>query len=69
MSDEDQQELTEMWLVPDDPAEVDKIYAAMTQCQTLHPDPNDSFSDDDEGTEETNLISFQLLIHFYQFTH
>lgn len=51
MLDEEQQELTEMWLVPDDADEVDKIYGAMTQCQTLHPDPNDSFSDDDEGTD------------------
>lgn len=35
-----------MWLVPADTAEVDKIYTSMTQCQILHPDPNDSFSDD-----------------------
>lgn len=50
-----------MWLVPDDSAEVDKIYAAMTQCQTLHPDPNDSFSDDDEGTvglHRSHLLPF-----------
>lgn len=38
-----------MWLVPADLQEVEKIYGAMTTCQGLHPDPNDSFSDGDEG--------------------
>lgn len=44
---EEDVQMTEMWLVPTDVSEVDKIYTAMTQCQALHPDPNDSCSDDE----------------------
>lgn len=58
--DDVESELTEMWLVPADLREVTRIYRAMTQCQSLHPDPNDSVSDDDEeeGMQSNSFICF-----------
>lgn len=41
-------EMTQMWLIPADSEEVDKIYSTMVQCQILNPDPNDSLSEDGE---------------------
>lgn len=43
---DDDAEMTQMWLIPGDVEEVDKIYNAMVQCQILNPDPNDSLSED-----------------------
>lgn len=40
--------MTQMWLIPADSEEVDKIYSTMVQCQILNPDPNDSLSEDGE---------------------
>lgn len=34
----DEPAITEVWLVPRDDAEVEKIYQAMTDCQLLNPD-------------------------------
>lgn len=41
-------EMTQMWLIPADSEEVDKIYSTMVQCQMLNPDPNDSLSEEGE---------------------
>lgn len=38
--------MTQMWLMPADTEDVEKIYNAMVQCQILNPDPNDSLSED-----------------------
>lgn len=38
--------MTQMWLIPADTEDVEKIYNAMVQCQILNPDPNDSLSED-----------------------
>jgi nucleotide-sensitive chloride channel 1A len=45
---EDEGGMTEMRFVPDDKNQLETMYQAMTHCQSLHPDPNDSFSEDDE---------------------
>nr|CAD7200026.1 unnamed protein product [Timema douglasi] len=45
--DESDPGMTEMRFVPDDKAMLDAMFHAMTQCQALHPDPEDSASDDD----------------------
>ncbi|KAK6632257.1 hypothetical protein RUM44_007298 [Polyplax serrata] len=37
---------TEMRLVPDDKGMLDAMFNALNICQTLHPDPEDSVSDD-----------------------
>ncbi|XP_055849601.1 methylosome subunit pICln [Episyrphus balteatus] len=37
-------QMTEMWLIPNDPNTVDSIYQAMTDCQALHPDSAESIS-------------------------
>lgn len=37
--------MSEVRFVPEDRGLLDAMYHAMTVCQTLHPDPNDSASD------------------------
>ncbi|KAJ6647929.1 Methylosome subunit pICln [Pseudolycoriella hygida] len=49
--EDDDEEMTQMWLIPCDAEEVDKIYNAMIQCQILNPDPNDSLSEEEEFME------------------
>ncbi|XP_037049142.1 methylosome subunit pICln [Bradysia coprophila] len=49
--DDEDAEMTQMWLIPGDVEEVDKIYGAMIQCQVLNPDPNDSLSEGEEFME------------------
>lgn len=51
-------EMTQMWLIPADSEDVEKIYNAMVQCQILNPDPNDSLSEDGKIT----LNNFQFSI-------
>lgn len=46
--DNDEPAITEMWLLPADDNEVDKMYQSMTDCQVLNPDENDDGSDDDD---------------------
>lgn len=38
-------EMSEVRFIPQDRGLLDAMYHAMTVCQTLHPDPNDSVSD------------------------
>lgn len=54
-SDDDSTDpITEIRFIPEDKAALDGMYKAMCDCQALHPDPEDSFSgeDDDEDDEE-----------------
>lgn len=44
---------TEINIIPQDENDINQIYYAMTHCQTMNPDPNDSISEeDDEGDED-----------------
>ncbi|CAA9998734.1 unnamed protein product [Nesidiocoris tenuis] len=43
--DDGEDELTELRFVPDDPTALDSMFQAMSECQTLHPDPDDSVSE------------------------
>ena len=36
--------MTEMSFIPDDKGMLDAMFLAMSECQALHPDPNDSVS-------------------------
>ncbi|XP_072750189.1 methylosome subunit pICln [Anoplolepis gracilipes] len=47
-------DMTEMQFVPDNTNNLELMFQAMNACQALHPDPQDSFSDDDiyEDAEE-----------------
>lgn len=47
-------QVTECWLIPQDPNSVNTMYQAMTDCQALHPDSGDSISGDSEYMEEEN---------------
>lgn len=46
-NDDDDSEtvMTEMRFAPDNTNNLDAMFQAMNHCQTLHPDPQDSFSD------------------------
>jgi hypothetical protein len=39
------QDMTEMRFVPDDKGMLDAMFHAMSECQSLHPDSQDSFSE------------------------
>jgi len=56
-SDSEQEEsdggMTEIRFVPDDKATLDAMFASMSECQALHPDPSDS--DEDLDGEEDDL--------------
>jgi nucleotide-sensitive chloride channel 1A len=43
--DESDIPITEMRFAPDNINNLDNIFQAMNECQALHPDPQDSFSD------------------------
>lgn len=45
--------MTEMRFAPDNTNNLDAMFQAMSQCQALHPDPHDSFSD---GNFQKNLF-------------
>lgn len=44
--------ISEIRFVPDDKTQLDAMFKAMSSCQALHPDPQDSMSDYDETEEE-----------------
>ncbi|KAL0124885.1 hypothetical protein PUN28_006629 [Cardiocondyla obscurior] len=52
--DEGDSPMTELQFAPDNPNNLDYMFQAMNVCQSLHPDPQDSFSDEDiyEDAEE-----------------
>ncbi|XP_067007401.2 methylosome subunit pICln isoform X2 [Anabrus simplex] len=52
--DESDPGMTELRFVPDDKGMLDAMFHAMSECQALHPDPQDSFSDDDEIYEDAD---------------
>lgn len=54
--------MTQMWLIPSDVEEVDKIYNAMIQCQVLNPDPDDSLSEGGKFLLTTTRITRDLML-------
>ncbi|XP_063980681.1 methylosome subunit pICln [Diachasmimorpha longicaudata] len=51
--DEDSEtSITEMRFAPDNVNNLDAMFQAMNECQALHPDPQDSFSDAEEDIYE-----------------
>lgn len=53
-SDAGVQDMTEMRFVPDDKGMLDAMFHAMSECQSLHPDPQDSFTEDEESFEDAD---------------
>lgn len=51
--------MSEVRFIPEDRGLLDAMYHAMTICQTLHPDPNDSISD---GNIWEKAIVLQILV-------
>ncbi|XP_008203737.1 methylosome subunit pICln [Nasonia vitripennis] len=53
-SDDDDSDapITEMRFAPDNTNSLDAMFQAMNECQALHPDPQDSFSDAEEDIYE-----------------
>lgn len=54
--DQQLDEVTECWLLPDDIHTVDTMYNAMTTCQALHPDSADSNSEDSDPMEDAGGV-------------
>ncbi|XP_017889918.1 methylosome subunit pICln [Ceratina calcarata] len=56
--------ITEMRFVPDNTNNLETMFQAMNQCQALHPDPQDSFSDAEEDiyedAEEDDFEHFEV---------
>ncbi|XP_027704059.1 methylosome subunit pICln isoform X2 [Vombatus ursinus] len=50
-SDEDIEPIAEFRFVPSDKSALEALFAAMCECQALHPDPEDEDSDDYDGEE------------------
>ncbi|XP_064638919.1 methylosome subunit pICln-like isoform X2 [Lineus longissimus] len=50
--EEDEYPITEIRFVPQDPTKLKEMYDALCHCQALHPDPDDSNSEDSEAPEE-----------------
>ncbi|XP_018591677.1 methylosome subunit pICln isoform X3 [Scleropages formosus] len=50
--DDDSEAITEIRFVPSDKSALEPMFAAMCDCQALHPDPEDTDSDDDFEGEE-----------------
>ncbi|XP_077398301.1 methylosome subunit pICln isoform X2 [Festucalex cinctus] len=48
---EEQGGITEIRFVPDDKAALESMFAAMCECQALHPDPEDEDDSDDDDFE------------------
>ena len=43
--EEDDAGITEIRFIPDDKGVLNLLFDALRECQALHPDPEDSFSD------------------------
>ncbi|XP_034476176.1 methylosome subunit pICln [Drosophila innubila] len=56
--DQQLDDVTECWLLPDDIHTVDTMYNAMTTCQALHPDSADSNSEDSDPMEDAGGMAF-----------
>ncbi|XP_029424726.1 methylosome subunit pICln [Nannospalax galili] len=50
-SDDEVEPITEFRFVPSDKSALEAMFAAMCECQALHPDPEDEDSDDYDGEE------------------
>lgn len=57
-SDDSDGVITELRFAPRDVSHLDAMYQAMSHCQALHPDPNDSYSD---GNCKKRCIFYFLL--------
>ncbi|KAF8604215.1 hypothetical protein BDV93DRAFT_575781 [Ceratobasidium sp. AG-I] len=51
-NEEEVTEMREMKIIPSDPASVEPIFEALSQCAALHPDPNDNGADDPDWMDE-----------------
>uniref|UniRef100_A0A8C4N9Y5 Methylosome subunit pICln n=1 Tax=Eptatretus burgeri TaxID=7764 RepID=A0A8C4N9Y5_EPTBU len=50
--EEDLEPVTELRFVPPDSAALDGMFAALCECQALHPDPDDASSSDGESEDD-----------------
>ncbi|XP_012264790.1 methylosome subunit pICln [Athalia rosae] len=62
--DDSEPEMTEMRFAPENVNSLDAMFQAMSQCQALHPDPQDSFLDAEEDifedAEEDDFEYYQV---------
>lgn len=51
-NDSEESKINELRFIPDDKGMLDAMFHAMSACQTLHPDPNNSFSEEEEEVDD-----------------
>lgn len=51
--------MTQIWFQPKDTSTIQQIFNAMKHCQSLHPDPNENLSEDDEDFMEAEDDGFE----------
>lgn len=56
--DDSETPMTEMRFAPDNTNNLELMFQAMNQCQALHPDPQDSFSDGEHSVCLTNIFYY-----------
>jgi len=54
-ADESDSRHNEIRFVPEDKSHLELMFKAMSECQALHPDPNDSISEEDDEDEEDDV--------------
>ncbi|XP_077987789.1 methylosome subunit pICln-like isoform X2 [Glandiceps talaboti] len=54
--DEDEAQITEIRFIPEDKGSLDAMFDAMAACQSLHPDEDDSNSEDSENYEDADEV-------------
>lgn len=57
--EESESSMSEVRFIPEDRGLLDAMFHAMSVCQTLHPDPNDSVSDGIIFIFFSNMIYFK----------
>jgi len=51
----DYEDITEIRFIPDNKTMLEALFHAMSECQALHPDPNDSISEEDDDDENNGF--------------
>ena len=60
--EDDEDKVLEVRFVPDAAEHLDSMFKAMNECQLLHPDPDDSISEEEDGGNEYDVAHAERLL-------
>lgn len=60
--EDDEEKVVEVRFVPDVADHLDAMFKAMNECQLLHPDPDDSVSEGEDGGDEYDVDHAERLL-------